>query len=58
VRAAECPRRFTLLRAGGVRTTYACGAQVVSHENAVDVAVLEDRVPRVHHHPHLIHRPR
>ncbi len=47
----DCPREFALLAAGGVLVTYACGAQVAfDDETAVDVDVLEARLPRAHHH--------
>lgn len=57
MRAADCPRRFTLLADGGVRVSYACGeVVVVQSETAVDVAVLEDHISRTHHHRRLHHR--
>lgn len=51
VRAVDCPRRFTVLADGGVRASYACGADVVDlEETAVDVELLDERFSRAHHH--------
>jgi hypothetical protein len=57
VRAADCPRSFTLLAEGGVRVRWGCGAEVVDRkETAVDVAVLRERAAFQDHH-HVLHMP-
>lgn len=54
MRAADCPRRFVLMADGGVRVVYGCGDAVEDpDEVAVDLAILEDRVDRHHHHHRL-----
>lgn len=64
VRAANCPRRFTILSDGGVRTAWECGAVSECGRGsgewiAMDVRVLEDKIDQHHahrHHPHVPHR--
>jgi hypothetical protein len=49
----HCSRRFTFLAEGGVKVTWACGAQrEFPDETAVDVEVLADHLPEAHHHQH------
>jgi hypothetical protein len=51
VSAADCPRQFMVLGDGGVRVTYACGAEVLlTGEIAIDVEILDDRIAQSHHH--------
>lgn len=56
--AADCPRRFIMLAAGGVRVRWACGAETVNpRETGVDLLVLAEKAEYDHHH-HVLHLPR
>ena len=53
-----CERTFTVLADGGVKVTFACGAELVRREeSAVDVELLRERFPQAHQHRHHLHLP-
>lgn len=54
----RCARRFIHRAEGGVKVVWACGAErEFPDETAVDVEILADHLPAVHHHKHhLTHK--